>query len=306
MNIYSYISGTLKTAPRLGTPVTALDACEDVHAVDTHLLGTPGVMSAYVVDAERPAVIDPGAAPAVECLLGALDELGVAPREVAYVIPTHVHLDHAGAAGALARECPEATVLVHERGRGFLVDAERLDHLAASARRAVGDVADAYGDPEVVPPDRCRALADGDVVDLGDRTLTAVDAPGHAPHQVALVDDADDALFAGDAAGMAVGGDLLPTTPPPDFDLEESLATVDRLLALDPSVVCYGHFGARTDARAALETYRGVLPEWVAAVESAVERHGADPGALAAALAGDWPSPTLARDVAGVLRYLDA
>jgi glyoxylase-like metal-dependent hydrolase (beta-lactamase superfamily II) len=278
--------------------------CPGVHVVDTRLFDLPGVMSAYVVDAERPAVIDTGAAPAVEHVLAALDALDIAPGDVEYVVPTHVHLDHAGAAGALARECETATVLVHERGREFLVEADRLDHLEASARRAVGELAEGYGEPEAVPPDRCEPLADGDRVDLGDRELAVVDAPGHAPHQVALHDDLTGALFAGDAAGMALFGEVYPSTPPPDFDPGASRETLDRLLDRAPEVVCFGHFGARQDATAALVECREMLPEWVDAVEAARAEHGDDRDALVEVLSADWPMPTIERDVAGVLRYL--
>jgi glyoxylase-like metal-dependent hydrolase (beta-lactamase superfamily II) len=283
--------------------VSEMPGAPGVYTVDTNLMGMPGVMSAYVVDAERPAVIDPGAAPAVDHLLDALADLEVAPDDVAFVIPTHVHLDHAGAAGALARECPNAEVLVHERGRSNLVDPDELAALVDSARRALGDVADAYGDPDLVPADSCRAIAGGDAVDLGDRSLDVVDAPGHAPHQVCLYEPAAETLFAADATGMTVGGDLLPTTPPPDFDLDASLATLDRLAALEPAVLCYGHFGARTDAGEALAAYRHLLPEWVAAVAEA-KANNDDRAAVVDALRATWPMPTLEGDVAGVLRWL--
>jgi glyoxylase-like metal-dependent hydrolase (beta-lactamase superfamily II) len=281
-----------------------VESCDGVHVVDTRLFDLPGVMSAYVVDAERPAVIDTGAAPAAEHVLDALAALGISPGEVEYVVPTHVHLDHAGAAGALARECENATVLVHERGREFLIDEARLEHLLGSARRALGEMAEGYGEPDLVPPDRCEAIADGDRIDLGDRELAVVDAPGHAPHQVALHDDRTGALFAGDAAGMALFGEVYPSTPPPDFDPDTSLETLERLLDRAPEVVCFGHFGARTDATAALAECREVLPGWVDAVEAARAEHGDDRDALVEVLSGDWPMPTIERDVAGVLRYL--
>jgi glyoxylase-like metal-dependent hydrolase (beta-lactamase superfamily II) len=277
---------------------------DGVHVVDTHLFGTPGVMSAYLVESDAGvAVVDPGAATGVEHVRDAVASLGYAPVEVTHVVPTHVHLDHAGGAGALAGAFPDATVAVHERGARYLTDPERLERLVASARDALGPVADAYGEAEPVPADRCRELADGDVVDLGGRTLEAVDAPGHAPHQAALVDDATGAVFAGDAAGMWLFGECYPTTPPPDFDLDASLATVDRLAARDPSAVCYGHFGVREDAAAALATVRELLPDWVAAVQDVAAAHD-DPDAMVQALDARWQSPTVERDLAGVLRTL--
>jgi len=280
---------------------------EDVHVVDTELFGAPGLHAAYLVDGDRPVLVDAGAAPAADAVEAALADRGVGPDDLAGVVATHVHLDHAGAVGALADRFPAATVYVHERGRPYLTDGDRLDRLVESARDAVGDAADAYGRPEPVPDDRVVELADGDAVDCGDRSLDVLHAPGHAPHQVALRDDRSGALFAADAAGMFLGGALLPTTPAPDFDLEESLATVDRLRATEPSTLCYGHFGARADAVAALDAYADRLPAWVAAVEEAHESTG-DGGraAVVDALRDDWASPTLERDVQGVLHALAA
>ncbi|PSQ26098.1 hypothetical protein BRD03_11200 [Halobacteriales archaeon QS_9_68_17] len=122
--------------------------------------------------------------------------MGIAPDGVAYPFPTYVHLDHAGAAGALADARPNATVLVPEDGAPYATDPERLDAPFESAKRAIAEVAEAYGEPDPVPAERCETLADGDVIDLGDRRLEAVDAPGHAPHQHALLAE-DGTLFAG-------------------------------------------------------------------------------------------------------------
>jgi glyoxylase-like metal-dependent hydrolase (beta-lactamase superfamily II) len=284
---------------------TPVDAAAGTFTVDTHLLGMPGVGAAYLLEGDRTALIDAGAAPAVEHLLAALDERGHDPADLDELLLTHAHLDHAGAAGDIAARCPNATVRVHERGRPYLTEIELLDRLVAGARDAMGDLADAYGEPSVVPAGRCEPLSGGDVVDLGDRRLDIVGAPGHAPHQVCFHDDRTDVLFAGDAAGMAVAGELHPTTPPPDFDLDASLATVRRLRERDPGAICFGHFGHRDDAAEVLGTYESLLPAWVDAVEDAVAAVGRDRAAVVDALSGDWNGPTLARDVAGVLASLD-
>jgi glyoxylase-like metal-dependent hydrolase (beta-lactamase superfamily II) len=285
-------------------PVEPTPGCEGVYTVDTELLGTPGVMSAYLIDADRPALVDTGPAPAAEIVLSALREVGIDPAEVEYLLPTHVHLDHAAATGALARACPNATVLAHERGRPYLVDPERVERLIVSARDALGPVADAYGDPEVVPAERCDTLADGERIDLGDRTLTAVDAPGHAPHQLCFLDSESGALFAADAAGAYIEDRLTPTTPPPSFDPEATVETVDRLRAHDPEHVLYGHFGARSDADDALTAYAELIPQWVEAVREFRDGRD-DAAAIAADLPERWRSMTVERDVAGVLGHLD-
>jgi len=277
---------------------------ESVAVVDAHLLSTPELMSAYVVDAAEPAVIDPGPATAVDRVLEALDELGIDPADVRYVLPTHVHLDHAGAAGALASACENATVVCHAAGSAYLTDTEKLARLVQSAERAMGDVATGYGDPEPVPADRCRVVSGGETVDLGSRRLELLDAPGHAPHQYCPFDPDAGTLFAADAAGMHLYGDLLPATPAPDFDLEASLATLDRLAARDPARVCLGHFGVAPDP-GILGRYRSLLSEWVAAVRAAREDHGEDLTAVSNALRAEWPSPMLERAVQGVLTAIE-
>ncbi|MFC6954164.1 MBL fold metallo-hydrolase [Halorubellus litoreus] len=286
----------------------ASDTLPAVTVVDTELLGTPGAHSAFLLEAPAPVLVDAGAAPAADVVEAALHDRGVGAHDLAAIVPTHVHLDHAGAVGDLAARFPDATVYVHERGLPYLTDPDRLERLAASARRAVGDeIADQYGSPVVVDDDRTVALTDGDTIPAGDRDLDVVHAPGHAPHQVALSDPESGALFVGDAAGMHYGGALLPTTPAPDFDLDESLDTIARLRDREPSALCYGHFGVREDATDALDAYAELLPEWVAAVEAALaSNESADRAELVSALREDWASPTLERDVQGVVHALDA
>jgi glyoxylase-like metal-dependent hydrolase (beta-lactamase superfamily II) len=283
------------------------DPLEAVTVVDTELLGTPGAHSAYLLEAPDPVLVDAGAAPAADVVEAVLHEHGVGSEDLEAIVPTHVHLDHAGAVGELAARFPNATVYVHERGLPYLTDRDRLDRLTASARAAVGDgVADQYGTPTLLSESRTEPIADGDVVPCGDRDLDVVHAPGHAPHQVALDDPVSGALFVGDAAGMTIGGELLPTTPAPDFDLEASLDTVARLRDRDPDALCYGHFGVREDAVAALDAYAQLLPQWVDAVETAVDDVGTeDRERLVTRLREDWASPTLERDVHGVVHALD-
>ncbi|WP_435346495.1 MBL fold metallo-hydrolase [Haloarchaeobius sp. HRN-SO-5] len=283
----------------------ATHVTDDTYALDARMLGMPGAMSPYVVDADEPVVVDPGPAAGVEHVREGLAEVGVDPDDVAYLLSTHVHLDHAGAVGDLLASCPNATVVVHERGVEYLTDPVRRDRLFESARRAVGDdVASGYGEPGLVPRERCRVVTGGERLDCGDRTLELVHAPGHAPHQVCAWDDRTGAVFAGDAAGMWLFDTLLPTTPAPDFDLDASLDTVEALRDLDPELVCYGHYGARADANAALDEYTEVLPEWVDAVERAAAEYD-DADEIVDALSRSWHSPTIERDVQGVLRTLE-
>ncbi|ELY52496.1 MBL fold metallo-hydrolase [Natronolimnohabitans innermongolicus] len=283
--------------------VERVPGTESIYRVDGRLFGEPGQLAVYVLDTPKPALVDTGTADTTpDAVLAALEKLDIERDELAHLIPTHVHLDHAGGTGELAAACPNATVHCHERGIDFLTDPALLEKLKASVEDAIG-MPEPYGDPEVVPADRTRSIAGGDAIDLGDRTLEVVDAPGHAPHQACLFDETTDVLFAADAAGMLFDGEIRPTTQPPSFDLEDAVETVRELRSLEPAVNCYPHFGVATDAPTRLETYETMLPEWVDAVEHAAETTD-DPGAIADQLRPEWKGMGLEGDVAGVLQYL--
>lgn len=284
--------------------VERVPGCRDVWLVDTMLLETPGMMSAYIVAGDRPVIVDPGDAAGVDRLLEALETIGIDPADVAYLFPTHAHLDHAGATGELARRCPNATVVLHERAEPYLTDEAKLQRLVEGAREALGAAGEAYGEPEPVPADRVEVARDGDRLEFGGRTLELLDTPGHAPHHLSAYDPDEGTLFAGDAAGATFGRDTVqPTTPPPDFDLEASLETARRLRDLGPERVCYGHYGATEDGTAALEAFASILPEWVDAVETA-DAARSEGAPLSVHLSDRWTNPTVEADARGVVRYL--
>ncbi|MFC5972726.1 MBL fold metallo-hydrolase [Halomarina salina] len=281
-------------------PVRPVRVAPDTYLVDAMLFDTPGALSAYVLDADRPVLVDAGTADRTDRLLGALDALTIDPADIEAILVSHVHLDHAGGAGELARRCENATVYVHERGYDYVTDAANLDYLRASVDEVTG-MDDPYGVPEVVPEDRTVAVSGGETLDLGDHTLRLVDAPGHAPHHYAVFDETTRALFTIDSTGTHVDGRLYPSTPPP-FDLDANLATCDRLRDLDPSVNLYGHFGpGGDDPVSELDAYAALLPEWVELVGDLAAERGEDVGAIVDALDERWRSPTTERDVAGVL-----
>ncbi|MES3516404.1 MAG: MBL fold metallo-hydrolase [Natronomonas sp.] len=287
----------------------ALDPVSDwgIYPVDVPMFGMSEVTSPYVVDAAEPAIIDTGPAHADEKILSALADVGIDRTEVSYIVPTHAHLDHAGSAGYLADACENATVVCHERAVEYLTDESKLERLTKSVERAIG-MPEPYGDPTLVDRERCRVVSGGERLGLGDRTLELIDAPGHAPHQLCLADLSTGGLFTADAAGMNFPETgLRPTTPPPNFDLEDALATIDRLLGYEPDRLLYAHFGPgeRGAGVAELESYREMLPTYVERIRDARDRHGADVSAITADLQPEWSHWSLSTDVAGVLRYLD-
>lgn len=263
--------------------VQTVDGYPDISYVDTGMYETDTYGAVYLLNTERPAVVDTGIGTHVDRVLQALSAVGIDREDLAAIIPTHVHLDHAGGAGFLAEACPNATVYVHEIGAPHLVDPTRL---VEGTRRAVGDQWKYYVEPEPVPEDRVSELSHGDTIDLGDRGLTAHHAPGHAPHQVVLHDEVTEAVFTADAAGIWVPAfeTVRETSPPPNFDLEQCIRDVQMIRELDPSHLLYPHFGPAP--RRALMEYPDVLRNWVQTVRDAVRVHGGV-GAAADRLAND-------------------
>ncbi|WP_435359646.1 MBL fold metallo-hydrolase [Haloarchaeobius sp. DFWS5] len=286
--------------------------CTDCYYLDTGMYGTTEYGAVYILDAAQPAIVDTGIGTNYEYILDALDELDIAREDVEYLIPTHVHLDHAGGAGYLAEACPNATVAIHERAVRHLVDPSRLWE---GTKSAVGDQIEWYTEPKPVPEDRIQALEDGDVIKLGDHSLHATEAPGHAPHQHVFYDPDNDAVFTADAAGIYVPAidDVRETTPPPQFDMEQALADVETVREIDPSTLLFAHFGP-APADDLLDAYEERLQSWVGTVEAvraeleddeAVVAHFADDPELLDVWGEEKASGETAMNVRGVLRYLD-
>jgi glyoxylase-like metal-dependent hydrolase (beta-lactamase superfamily II) len=223
-----------------------------ITAVDAEYL-YPGHAAAHViVDNGRAAFVDVGTNSSVPYLLAALDELGIAREAVELLLLTHVHLDHAGGAGLLLRSLPNATAYVHPRGVAHLLDPTRL---IAASKQVYGEQAFArlYGELVPLPRARVHEVADGERVRLGARTLELIHVPGHALHHYAIVDPAHASLFSGDTFGIsyrsldnARGAFITPTTPPSQFDPEQHIASIDRILSYRPESVYLMHFSRVT------------------------------------------------------------
>lgn len=290
-------------------PVGTVD---DIFYVDAGIYDTEEYGAVYLVDAERPALIDTGIGTNWKAILRAIEGAGVDRDELSVIAPTHVHLDHAGGTGYFAEACENADVVTHERGIPHLVDPERLWR---GTKKAVGDRIRFYGEPQPVPADRARGVTDGDTIDLGDRLLHVRHTPGHAPHQIVFHEPASDVLFTADAAGIYVPAidRILPTTPPPNFDFEQAIDDINVLQEIDPFVLCFAHYGP-TVADDYLHAASASLTDWVQAVSEARERFQSDDAVVQAVTSrnelGEVWGESLARsvtemDVRGVLTYLD-
>jgi glyoxylase-like metal-dependent hydrolase (beta-lactamase superfamily II) len=249
-------------------PTTIADG---VIEIDTLLGGWERVTAGYLITGDAPVLIETGSQSSVPVLLSALDELGVGPGELAAVAVTHIHLDHAGGVGDVARAFPNATVYVHERGARHLADPSRL---VDSAARVYGPLLDSlYGRLEPTAPERIHVLADGEEIAVSPgRSLTTVDSPGHAKHHLALHDSQSGLLFCGDAVGVRLpdAGVLRPSTPPPDFDLDQAIDSLGKFAARRPSGLCLAHYGlVPADPSELIEEARETLVTWAEVAEKA-------------------------------------
>ncbi|MDR2030665.1 MAG: MBL fold metallo-hydrolase [Azoarcus sp.] len=236
----------MKTEPLLIWP-------DGIHAVDAGYV-RPGLAAVHlIVEEGRVAVVDTAHNAALPRFLAALDPLGLAPEAVEYVFLTHVHLDHAGGAGAYMARLPNARLVVHPRGARHMIDPARLFEGAAAVYGA--EIArHLYGSPVPAPPERVIEAADGQVFELAGRPLQCLHTPGHAKHHMCLWDARARACFTGDAFGIAyremgASGEpfLIPATTPTQFDPEAMKASIQRLLALEPEAMYLTHFSRLDD-----------------------------------------------------------
>lgn len=225
------------------------DLGDGIYAIDTGFQ-RPRFDAAYlVVEDGRAAFIDTGTNHAVPRLLGALTALGLTPASVDWVIPTHVHLDHAGGVGLLMENLPHARALVHPRGLRHMVDPKAL-WLGALAVYGEAEMLRSYGKLVPVPAERAEATHDEQVIHLAGRPLRIIDSPGHARHHHAIWDARSRSWFTGDTFGLSYRGFdidgrawILPTTTPVQFEPEALRATVARLLDAEPLAMQLTHYG---------------------------------------------------------------
>jgi glyoxylase-like metal-dependent hydrolase (beta-lactamase superfamily II) len=251
--------------------VEPFDAAPGIRGIDTIMCGREKATSAYLVEADRPALVETGPTTSLTAVLEGLATLGVGADDLAHIIVTHIHLDHAGGAGALAPHFPRATIWVHERGTPHLADPSKL---VASAARIYGEetLHQLFGPVEPIPPERLRSLTDGDTVSLGDRRIEVVYTPGHASHHVCLVDDATQSIFVGDALGVFLPDVriLRPATPPPEFDMELAVQSISAVLERRPSRLLFSHFGPADDVTELCRVAAQRIEGWAEIVEQAL------------------------------------
>jgi glyoxylase-like metal-dependent hydrolase (beta-lactamase superfamily II) len=226
---------------------------DGITAVDVEYV-RPGIAAAHIIEQDgHAAFVDTGTTHSVPYLLAALDELGIDRAAVDFVFLTHVHLDHAGGAGALMQALPNARAVLHPRGAPHLIDPTKL--IAASIV-VYGEAAyrQLYGELVPLPKERVLATTDLERMSLAGRQFEFVHTPGHALHHQAIVDLQHAGIFTGDTFGVSYremdtvqGAFIMPATPPSQFDPEQLLHSVDRLAACAPRYLYLMHYGRVAD-----------------------------------------------------------
>jgi glyoxylase-like metal-dependent hydrolase (beta-lactamase superfamily II) len=248
--------------PGTATQITALG--REVFQIDTRMAGYEGITAGYLIRGDRPCLVETGTAPSAPVVRDALARLGIGADDLATVVVTHIHLDHAGGAGDIAAMFPAARIVVHQRGARHLADPSRL---MAGARQVYGNALDRlFGVLAPVPADRIVALGDTATIDLGGgRHLDSYYSPGHAKHHVGLIDSDSGDLYTGDAAGVYIPDtdDLRPATPPPDFDLDTALGSLRTFAALQPSRLLFSHYGPVSEVAEILDRSAEEIQVWV-------------------------------------------
>jgi glyoxylase-like metal-dependent hydrolase (beta-lactamase superfamily II) len=243
---------------------------KNLYIVDLATGGFEHLICSYIILGEKPFLVESGPTSSVPNLLLGLKDLNIPFEDIEYVAVTHVHLDHGGGAGTLLKSLPNAKVIVHPRGMPHLVDPERL---WSSSQSVLGFISNIFGKPEPVPKDRIIPITEGSF-DLGfDGELTAIETLGHASHNLSFHESFNGGIFPGDAAGtyLPLYDVIVPTTPPP-FHLDAALASLDRLISLNPTVLYFSHFGNATDAVQRLKDYKVQLQLWADIAEDGVKR----------------------------------
>lgn len=222
---------------------------EQISCIDT-LYIRPGLAACYLIEsAGEAAFIDTGTAHTVPLLMQLLEHKGINPSQVKYVIPTHVHLDHAGGAGQLMQLLPQAKLVIHPYGAQHMIDPAKL---IAGATAVYGDekFKAMFGHLAPIPATRVLEAIDGFSINLGKRRLLCLDTPGHARHHIAIYDEQSNGFFTGDTFGLSYrefdtrqGPFILPTSTPVQFDPDAWHATLDRIMDHTPDSIYLTHFG---------------------------------------------------------------
>lgn len=259
------------------TPVRFQDLGHGVTCIDT-LLFRPGMAACYLIEHEGKAgFIDTGTNPSVPLLLATLQRKGLSPEDVTHIMPTHVHLDHAGGTGELMRRCENATLYIHPRGARHMVDPSRIEQgsIAVYGQEVFTKL---FGTLIPVPQERVREVQDGQVLDFHGRELLFLHTEGHAKHHFCVFDALSKGIFTGDTFGSSYpelnqgrASFIFPPTTPVQFDPQAWQSSLDRIMALEPECIFVTHYGMHQNVEALCQQLRNWIREYAAIAEDLVE-----------------------------------
>ena len=291
---------------------------DQVSIIDTMALGKPRVVAAYLVSGKERALIDMGYRSSTQSVINDLEENGLGTDSIDYLLPTHVHLDHSGGCGTLAKKYVNASVRVHPRGMPHLADPSKLWEGAGELFGA--QLMERYGKPQPIARNRLREVSDNEEISLGGGlTLRSLWTPGHASHHLSYEFEGTGSVATGDAVGIFYPNVpvLVPTTPPTSFNLSLAIGSLERVRDTRPTRILAPHYGVMVDATNLLADNIRVLKEWEVKIGSML-KDGVSPEQIARTLteetarrAGqsfgaipDYLSVSIRISVLGFTRYL--
>ncbi len=224
--------------------VNVVEAAENIYMIDDQLYSIPQAGSVFFLDEDKKALVDTGPATSAETVIEGIKRVGSKPEDISYIIVTHIHLDHSGGVGRLLKSMPKAIVVVHDRAVKHIVNPDRLVKSALEAQGEEWMIMNG----EVIPVDmhKVKPAYDGDKITLSEKqVLTLIETPGHAPHELSIYESRNGGVFVGDAVAHHVAGtDIsVPITPPPSFDFEQYICSLNKLMKLSAQRLYFAHFG---------------------------------------------------------------
>lgn len=252
-----------------------------ITTLDDNWMGRPKSIGTALLESDgHRAIVDPGPGSTLDTLKKQLRVHGASVSNLDAILLTHIHLDHAGATGALVRENPNLAIYVHRLGAPHMIDPSKL--LASAARLWPDNLHQLFGEAAPVPAENLRILEGGETIPLGSRKIEVAYTPGHASHHVSYFEDAEGVVFVGDTTGIKIEGHsyVMPATPPPDIDLKIWDGSFAAILERKPKRLFLTHFGFSDDPAAHIAQFRERLHRWMEMTEKILQSAPSDEAAM--------------------------
>lgn len=252
-----------------------------ITTLDDNWMGRPKSIGTALLESDgHRAIVDPGPGSTLDTLKKQLRVHGASVSNLDAILLTHIHLDHAGATGALVRENPNLAIYVHRLGAPHMIDPSKL--LASAARLWPDNLHQLFGEAVPVPAENLRILEGGETIPLGSRKIEVAYTPGHASHHVSYFEDAEGVVFVGDTTGIKIEGHsyVMPATPPPDIDLKIWDGSFAAILERKPKRLFLTHFGFSDDPATHIAQFRERLHRWMEMTEKILQSAPSDEAAM--------------------------